>query len=140
MADLAGTGRRLLSDPVTVTDYTVSGLKYTLAETPVKGAILSYTGYSYTAAYATFDIPTCGSISISPSGLTSGKLQITASVDGANFNPDVILPIDEATGVLAASSDLPNGFYTLNVKPFKSVRFTQTDVTDTVTISTALGR
>lgn len=85
-------------------------------------------------------VPECSIVAVDISGLTSNTVAITASTDGVNYNTAKIRPINVNTGALASSSDLGNGLYTFDARPFSSLSFATSSTSETVTVRTGLGR
>jgi len=92
------------------------------------------------AAVGTITIPECSWIAFDVSGLTSETVSITASVDGTNYNAAKCRPISMATGAVPASSDLTNGLFVLDCRPFYSVKLTKSAASETVLVRTGLGQ
>ena len=92
------------------------------------------------AALGTVIIPECSWIAFDVSGLSSETISITASVDGTNYNTAKCRPISMATGAVPASSDLVNGLYVLDCRPFYSVKLTKSATSDTAVVRTGLGQ
>ena len=92
------------------------------------------------AAVGSFTIPECSYIALDISGLGSETVSITASVDGTNYNAAKCRPISMATGAVPASSDLTNGLFVLDCRPFYSIKLTKTSTADTITVRTGLGQ
>lgn len=69
---------------------------------------------------------------------TTETINITASVDGVNYNAAKLRPIDMATGAVTASSDIKDGLYAFDVRGLALVKITKSSTSETVTIKSQL--
>lgn len=68
---------------------------------------------------------------------TTETVNVTASLDGKNFNAAKLRPIDASTGAVFASGDVKDGLFYYDVRGIHSVVIKKSATTETLTLRTA---